>query len=77
MIAGPEGFDSGPHAVDWVRADYPRGTIVSLLKFSDTRQMTGHKLAVEDGKLVLEPFQVGGGTPPAAAAPDSPAPEST
>ena len=62
MIAGPEGFASGPHPVDWIRADYPRGTPVSLLQMNaETKQMTGLKLSVQEGKLVLDELKLGGG----------------
>jgi len=61
-IAGPEGFNAGPYDVDWVRADYPRGTIVSLLRMNaETKQMTGQKVSVQDGKLVLDELKLGGG----------------
>ena len=61
-IKGPEGFESGPHQTNWVRCDYPRGKLFSLLHMNaETRTTTGVSVAVEDGKLELSEIKLGGG----------------
>jgi hypothetical protein len=72
MIEGPEGFASGPHTTDWLRTDYPRGKLFSLIqKSADPRTMSGKMATIEEGKLVLADLKVGGAAsttePPASS----------
>jgi hypothetical protein len=60
-IEGPEGIQSGPHQTNWVRCDYPRGKLFSLLHMNaETRTTTGVSITVEDGKLQLDEVKLGG-----------------
>ena len=72
VIEGPEGFASGPHATDWLRTDYPRGKLFSLIqKNDDPRTMSGKMATIEEGKLVLADLKVGGAAAPTPEPPAS------
>ncbi len=61
VVDGPQGFQSGPHAADWVRSDYPRGKDCSFLHMdADTKRMGGVSVAVVEGSLVVDAVSVGG-----------------
>jgi len=61
-IQGPEGMQSGPHQTNWVRCDYPRGKLFSLLQMNaETRTTTGVSITVEEGALKLDEIKLGGG----------------
>jgi hypothetical protein len=61
VVEGPEGFQSGPHATDWVRSDYPRGKDCSFLQMdAQTQKMGGVSVAVIEGSLIVDPVSVGG-----------------
>ena len=58
LIQGPEGFQSGPYAADWVRASYPRGKSVSFLNRGQGR-LSGVSVVVDEGALLVEDYSVG------------------
>ena len=67
MVEGPDGFQSGPHETTWIRADYPRGKLVSFLKTGqDPQRMTGVSVSIVEDTLVVDEVQIGG--PPKASA---------
>ena len=60
-IQGPDGLQSGPHTTNWVRCDYPRGKLFSLLQMNaETRTTTGVSVELVDGKLELGEIKLGG-----------------
>lgn len=60
-VDGPEGFQSGPHHVDWVRSEYPRGKFCSLLEMNaETQTMGGVSIEVVEGSLIVDKVSVGG-----------------
>ena len=63
VIAGPGGMESGPHATNWVRCDYPRGKLFSLLQMNaETRTTTGIAITMTDaGDLAMDEIKLGGG----------------
>ena len=62
VIEGPEGFQGGPYAADWVRSFYPRGKSCSFLNRKDGK-LSGVSVAVNEGSLSIEDYSVGGPTP--------------
>ena len=60
-VDGPQGFQSGPHATNWVRSSYPRGKDCSFLQTNaETRKMTGVTIEVVEESLVVGELSLGG-----------------
>ena len=61
VVEGPEGFQSGPHATDWVRSEYPRGKLCSFLQMdAQTMKLGGVSVDVVEGSLIVDAVSVGG-----------------